>query len=139
MLAQDPSWLKREADLFHSQLFAVVPSSWLVEQYLSFHQKVGWLATFDESQVNTLRVVVERRLNAVGVEFWLRDPRALHPLTAKLTLVSYLAECERGHPRFCRRVSLSQPRALWRLGVEALKGGGLMMIGFVQRRRYGLL
>jgi hypothetical protein len=138
MLAHDPPWLEREVDLFHRHLFGAAPSPWLRGHYLAFHQEVKWLAEFDEPQARTLQVVVTRGLNAVGVEFWLRDPRVPHLLTVKLTLLSYLAECEQGHPQFGRKVTLGLPRALWRLGVESLKGAGLLMIGYVQRRRYGL-
>ena len=94
--------LTNEVNYFHKRLFDSAASADFTKAYIRAHMDLTDLAGSDEQQCRTVRLVIERRLDALGVEVFLRSRCTRHLLTRKLLLMNYLAECDASHPEFLR-------------------------------------
>jgi hypothetical protein len=130
--------LCREAHYLYQQCFQRRASSSLVERYKNAHAEIPELNRADAQETRTMYLIMEKKLNAPGIEPWLRNEKKHHILTSKLLLIMYLAECDAAHREFTRASSgrflgwVSMFSACWR-GVMRL------CIGAMQKNRYGLL
>lgn len=51
----------------------------------------------DDTEVQTVRTVIEKKLDAIAVEPWLRNKYRHHLLSKKIFLISYISECDAEH------------------------------------------
>lgn len=122
----------------HRELFRTDPPPELVSNYLRVHAEIPAFRLFEEGELRTVRTVVERRLDAVGIELWLRTRQnRRHALSAKLLLLSYLAECDARHNEFSRRSS-GLCRAIARMCLAIITAAGSGLRGRFQIAWYGL-
>lgn len=123
---------------FHASLFGRPPSASLAEAYLRAHADIEALGALDAAQRRSLQRIVERRLDAVAIEPWLRSKTGRrHPLGAKLLLISYLAETDAAHPEYSRASVL--PAGLCPLAVRVLSSAARMLRGLFQKAWHGIL
>jgi hypothetical protein len=94
--------LRSEALHLHRQIFRREPTAFLVDCYLRAHAEIPELNLTDDAHQRAMSVIVGRQLDAAGIEPWLRGGPKRHPLSAKLLLIAYLAECDACHPEFSR-------------------------------------
>jgi hypothetical protein len=130
--------LCEEARYLHISLFRRYPSNVISDAYVSAHAEIPDLCVFDERQIKTVHAVVVHRLDAVGIEPWLRGKRVRHALSAKMLLLVYLAECDACHPEFSRCASTGR-MALLNIGCAALKAGLCLLRGRIHKAWYGLV
>lgn len=130
--------LRQEAEHLHRRLFGCGASPQLVANYLRAHDALPELHDAPASQLNTMRTILTRRLDAVSVEPWLRNGYTRHILSRKLLLVSYLAECDAKHPEYAS--SSEGPVQGWlKLLLAGLKAGLGLARGWYLKARYGLV
>lgn len=129
--------LAREAAYLHQQLLRRVAPAALVENYLRAHAELPELSEAHAAQLRTVRVIVERGLDALGIEPWLRTRRVRHMLTRKLLLLAYLTECDAGQPEFRHR-STGSWLAWPRMGCAVVIAGVSLLRGRMQIGRHGL-
>lgn len=96
--------LIREVEFFHRQFFRCDASITFIEYYIKAHEEQPDLACASASELRTVRVIIEKELNAFGIEPWLRLGSERHLLSRKLLLLAYLAECDAGHLTFRQEV-----------------------------------
>src|SRR4051812_3124948 len=94
--------LKEEAVYLHHSLFGRSPSSEMLEAYGNAHDAIPELRQLPQSQYETVATVVAARLDAVGIEPWLRSAGRRHALSAKLLLLCFLVEAGGRAPEFDR-------------------------------------
>lgn len=136
--AFDMQVLRREADYLHRALFGREPMAMTVEHYVRAHSTLSALAQASVAEQSLVQSVLDRRLDALGVEPWLRGRGRRHLLTAKLLLLTYLGECDGNHPEFAR--SGTSIRSPWRAFLNtSLYASYRLMRGYLQLLRYGLL
>ena len=70
------------------------------EYYVRAHFEMFELRDAPDIQFSTVRAIVNKKLNAVLIEPWLRGGMRRHILSRKLLLISYLAECDADHPEY---------------------------------------
>lgn len=128
----------REVDYLHSLLFGRAANRTLVEAYLAVHSDLPDLMDADEEQRLAVREIVKSRLDALGIEPWLRTGHRRHLLSRKLLLISYLAECDAAHPEFRRRNAGCFRAFLW-LGFAGVLAAARLIRGRVQKVIRGLV
>lgn len=96
--------LTREIKFLHHQFFRYEASHQLIEDYLKAHKELFILADASDSEQRTVRIIIEKKLDALGIEPWLRTGVRRHLLSRKLLLVSYLVECDGAHPEYRQEV-----------------------------------
>lgn len=134
----DYSMLIREVDLLHRQIFGRVAPPGLVQHYVRAHAELADLTEASQQEIRTVRIVVERGLDASAIEPWLRSRPTTHLLTRKLLLVAYLAECDAEHPEFRRQVT-GRVRGFMQLGRSSALGVMHLLRGRLQKVLHGLL
>jgi hypothetical protein len=134
----DRKMLYEEARYLHLSMFRRCPADNVVDAYVRAHAEIPDLLAVDERQRRTVRLIVARRLDAAGIEPWLRGKRIRHSLSAKIMLLAYLAECDACHPEFARRVP-DRWIALANMGSAALTAIFRLMRGRLQKAWYGLV
>lgn len=130
--------LRLEAEYLHRCLFGRGASPELVGNYLAAHGAMAELHDAPSEQLNTMRTIIARRLDAVLVEPWLRKGKIRHLLSRKLLLISYLAECDANHPEYVS-YSAGFVRGWFKLLFAGLHAGFGLVIGRYLKARYGLL
>lgn len=133
----ESSALRLEVEYLHRQMFYREAPQVLIDGYLRAHSEIAELHCGSAQELRTLEVARTNGLDALGIEPWLRRPNHRHPLTIKLLLLSYLAECDALHPEFAH----GWPGA-GRLFIP-MAGLGIMALvrlvhGGIQKARYGL-
>lgn len=125
----------QEVRYLHFQLFGREASQGLIEAYVGVHHDRPELMEASAAEISTVGVVIKRRLDALGIEAYLRSRgRRRHLLTRKIMLINYLAECDGCHPEFSRR----SPGRLQ--GFLVLASVGLIgMVRLLRGRTEGLL
>ena len=113
------SLLAQEAKLFFSQLnpHLQLPAQ-MLEQYIKIHQERKDLFNATPVEQKTLTKIVEKKLDAVAIEPWLRQSPYRHLLTRKLLVLSYLEELNSPSTK----VELSIYRAFLTLPASLIKG-----------------
>jgi hypothetical protein len=131
--------LQAEVCYLHRQLFHRAPNDGLVSAYLRVHADLPELHSLDPQQLHTVRTVVTRRLDALGIEPWLRDKsKKRHALSVKLLLLSYLAETDASHPEYTRHGRVVQ--GVWAcMLLTTLSAVFRLLRGRVQAARHGLV
>ena len=94
----------REVKILHRQFFLCDASDGLIENYMRAHAELPDLARASDSELRTVRIIIEKGLNALGIEPWLRTGKERHLLSRKLLLIAYLAECDAEHPKFRQEI-----------------------------------
>lgn len=130
--------LCEEARYLHLRLFRRCSADSILDAYVRAHAEIPDLRAIDEQQLRTVRIIVARRLDAVGIEPWLRRKRTRHALSAKTLLLVYLAECDACHPEFSRRAADGR-MALANMGCAALAALFRLLRGRVQKAWHGLV
>jgi|RhiMetdeSRZDD1v2_1073273.scaffolds.fasta_scaffold466948_2 hypothetical protein len=130
--------LRDEAHLLHQQFFGRTATTDFVNLYLKAHAEIPDLLDASVAERRTVRLVFAKRLDACGLEPWLRAGTRRHLLSRKLMLVAYLAECDGAHPEF-RRAEVGRLRSWVTLSSCGLKGIFRLLRGRWQKARYGLL
>lgn len=93
----DPTELRREADWLHRCVFGNEVPPRVADRYVAAHAHLGIVQGVDVARI------VERRLDAEAIEFWLRRRRPDNALTQKLRTLLYLVEIEADYyPLFVR-------------------------------------
>lgn len=70
----------------------------MAQAYVQAHFDLPDLSLASEAEARTVRVIVDRKLDALAIEPWLRRGPRRHLLSRKLMLVAYVMECDGGHP-----------------------------------------
>lgn len=130
--------LNREANALYHQFFRHAAPQGLTESYTRAHAEMPGLAQVTDSELRTVRLVIERGLDALGIEPWLRSNSGRHLLSRKLLLIAYLAECDVTHPEYRQEV-----KGRFRSFVLLVRSVALAAIrlvrGRLQKTLYGLL
>lgn len=129
--------LTLEVEVLHRQFFRHDAPPKLIEGYWRAHAELPDLACRNSNQLRTIAVIIEKRLDALGIEPWLRSGSERHLLSRKLLLIAYLAESDAAHPEF-RKHAEGRMRSLAQLCRGALMAIRLVR-GRVQKALYGLL
>lgn len=135
---KDNYLLVSEVNYFHQQIFRRNAPNTFVEAYLAVHLDRYDLFIADEHQKQTVRLIVERKLDALGIELWLRSKNKNHLLSSKLQLMFYIAECDALHPEF-RFKATGHLQCFLRLGISGLYAGLRLVRGRIQKSLYGLV
>jgi hypothetical protein len=130
--------LAREAQLFHLQFFRSPAPQSLIDGYLKFHAEAPTLVQALPHELRTVAMIVEKRLDAIGIEPWLRRGATRHLLSRKLLLIAYLAECDPTYSCL-RQAVVGRQHSLVQLFVSAVAGGGRLLKGRIQKAVHGLL
>jgi len=129
--------LEKEAQYLYQQLFASLPSEMVVQDYVRAHSEIAALANPPVTQMRTLDVIVERGLDANGIEPFLRSGQSRHLLGKKMLLLAYLAQCS------AARETQAPARNPWWVLLEmsacVTAGAYSLARGYYQKWRYGLL
>ncbi len=130
--------LAHEAEVLHRLFFLTEPPSGFSEAYVQAHVASRGFAEAEECELRTVSIVVERSLDALGIEPWLRGRPRSHLLSRKLLLIAYLAECDAAHLEF-RREERGRLRAFARLGRAGFSAAVRLARGRLQIAMYGLV
>jgi hypothetical protein len=122
----------------YQSIFNRSPTSQIVDLYINAHSEIDELKQLDKRQIITVTRIVSAKLDAVGIEPWLRTHNRRHVLSIKLLLIMYLAESDANHPEF-RRHSVGSLKGYKRLVLAGLKGFTRMIIGSIQKAIYGIV
>lgn len=132
------SKLTQEVKILHLQFFQRDASQDFIERYQRFHKDLPEMTQATGGELRTVSVIIERRLDALGIEPWLRGGPTRHLLSRKLLLIAYLAECDAAHLE-SGRVVKGRWRSLLQLCGRAVWGSGQLFKGRLQKALYGLL
>jgi hypothetical protein len=130
--------LLHEVQVLHLQFFRCAAPKTLIDGYLRFHAESPNMVYATQDEHQTVATVVNKRLDALGIEPWLRGGSPRHLLSRKLLLIAYLAECDAAHPDY-RQAVRGCLRSFLQLGSSALVGGWHLLKGRLQMVAYGLL
>jgi hypothetical protein len=129
--------LRREAEYLHRALFGYASSTATSDYYVRAHSALSALSQASETERALVQCVVDRGLDAMGIESWLRGGGKRHLLSAKLLLLAYIGECDAGHAEFSR--SLSPNYSPWiALANASFSAGYRLLRGRMQLLRHGL-
>ena len=137
-LRVDEGKLVRELDVLHRQFFHTAAPPGMVENYIKAHAEVTELSWAGEMELRTVNIIIEKGLDALGIEPWLRSGPRRHLLTRKLLLIAYLAECDGRHPGFRYEVR-GWFRSISQLFSSASSACLHLLRGRLQKTYYGLL
>lgn len=127
-----------EARYFYRQLIGGEPSSLIICNYVRAHEEIAELRVIDAVQRRTVDLILASRLDAMGIEPWLRRGRVPHALGIKLRLLTYLGECGANHPKF-KRQSVGFLEACTNMGFSIILALFSLLRGYLQKLRHGLL
>lgn len=130
--------LTREAEVLHRQFFRRDVPQGFIDEYLKAHAELADMAQVSDSELRTVNIVIEKELDALGIEPWLRTGSKRHLLTRKLLLISYLAECDATHLEL-RQEIIGRVRSITRLCISGVWGIIRLINGRIQKAFYGLL
>ncbi len=130
-------FLREECNHFYRCFFGRLPTTQFVNQYLVAHSAIDGLLNPACLHDKSIELILLHKLHAVNIEPWLRTANPRHPLTTKLLLIAYIAECDGSHPVFTRKSSgklIGKLILLW----DSIKSGVNLLHGFVAVKIYGL-
>ena len=126
----DPRDLSAEARYLHSCLFAFpIPDS-VLERYVAAHEHLEFREDVDLSRV------IDRRLDAEAIEFFLRRRSPQNALTQKLRTLLYLVEIEAEYYSHFVRDEGSLLTSLPGLLLSPLRSACKLLKGAFQTRRH---
>jgi len=129
--------LEQEVNYFHYCLFDSPAPARLVNLYIEFNTDLADSVKVNSNDARTVSTIVMKRLDAVGIEFWLRRKGLRHQLSRKLMLIMYLAECDGEHLDF--RVCISGPLGGYKAVVVGLSKAFMhLFVGRIQVALYAL-
>lgn len=128
--------LKSEVGHLFACLFGEASQLQLVERYICAHKNIMELRDFPDVELRTVRIIVNKRLNAAMIEPWLRRKnRRRHAVSAKLLLLVYLAECGDESSGALRRGAQGRFQVVF----AATRGVLGLLGGFYLKLRHGLV
>lgn len=132
--------LDGESRYFHKCLFSEEAEPRFVELYRAVHLEQADLFAASDREIAGVARIVARRLDAAGIEPWLRRRSQRHLLSRKLLLATYLAEVDGQHlTKFGLQEHQSQCQ-LWCHIFFKIAGGVFRLTrGFMQAIRHDLL
>lgn len=130
--------LSHEVQVLHQQFFRSPAPHALIVKYLRFHAESPTLVKATPQELRTVATIVLRRLDALGIEPWLRGGPRRHLLSRKLLLIAYLGECDAEHLVF-RRAVTGRLSSYLQLCVAVLLGVWHLLVGRLQKVVHGLL
>lgn len=130
--------LTREVEVLHRQFFRRDATHGLIEGYMRAHAEVPDMARASDNELRTVRIIIEKKLDALGIEPWLRSGPERHLLTRKLLLTAYLAECDAAHPEFRQEVG-GRVHSLAQLCRSTALAAIQLLRGRLQKALYELL
>ena len=132
------SSLKHEAEVLHRQFFRCNAPDRLIENYIRVHEEQPELLMDCSKESRTVKIIVEKNLDALGIEICLRTGSKRHLLSRKLLLLAYLAECDGLHPKF-RQVAKGRVHSLMQLCASIISAAFHWFKGKCQMAIYGLV
>jgi len=137
-MLSDIGQLTHEVQVLHLQFFDKAAPQELIKAYVKFHIDSPKLVQATNEEIQTVVTVINKELDAFGIEPWLRGGPTRHLLSRKLLLISYLAECDAAHLEYSQLL-----KGRWRTFVQLLcnsvNGIGHLLKGRFQKALYGLL
>ncbi len=130
--------LTREVEVLHRQFFLCDAPQGLINEYLRAHAELPDMTRASDSELRTVRVIIEKELDALGIEPWLRTGSERHLLSRKLLLTAYLAECDATHPEFRQEVN-GRIHSLAHVCRTTALAAFHLLRGRLQKALYGLL
>jgi len=130
--------LSHEVKVLHRQFFKSDAPKELIKNYIKCHSDMPEMTDAKDSEFRTVRIVIEKELDALGIEPWLRSGSTRHLLSRKILLISYLAECDALHLEFRKEVRGFFCCLVYLFRILA-SGGFHLSQGFLQKVIYGLL
>ena len=127
-----------EIRYLYTLIFHRYPTNKIIEFYLRAHAEITDFRDADKSQLETVRIIVTRRLDAIGIEPFFRGGEVRHILASKMLLLAYLAECEGAHSEFLHDNSCGH-MALVSIFFAAIQAAIHIMRGCIQKAWYGLV
>jgi len=137
-MLNDICHLTHEVQVLHSQCFGRAAPQELIKAYVKFHIESPKLVEATNEEIQTLVTVINKELDAFGIEPWLRGGPTRHLLSRKLLLISYLAECDAAHLESSQLLK-GRWRILLQLFCNSVNGIGYLLKGRFQKALYGLL
>lgn len=138
--SNDLNLMRREAIFFYEGLFKRCPNQKVVSNYVKAHLELPELRNLDKSELLSVRTIIQKQLNFIGIEPWLRSKNLTrrHALTVKMLLLMYLAECSGDSRVFSREpISLGTLFHL-RLIFTGISSALVMVHGLAQKKIYGI-
>jgi hypothetical protein len=132
-----PDELRKEAVFLYKAAFNKSIPDTLLERYLRAHADLTKQLEGAPFELQIVKTIIEKNLDPVGIEPWLRKKgRQHHLLTRKLLLLSFLNECG-GNPA---GISRSPDRfALPCMALTVCAAALALLRGRIQAARYGLV
>jgi hypothetical protein len=130
--------LTREVEILHRQFFRRDAPHELIKNYTRAHAELSSVWQASASELRTVRIIIAKELNALGIEPWLRSGSERHLLSRKLLLIAYLAECDATHLEF-RREEKGRVRSLAQLCRSSALAAVYLLRGRFQKALHGLL
>ena len=130
-------FLRAECKYLYRCFFGRSPTIEFVNQYLAAHAVIDGLLNSSCLYDKSIELILLHKLHAIHIEPWLRVASPRHPLTTKLLLIAYIAECDGKHLEFTRQSSgklIGKFRMLW----DLIKCGVNLLHGFFVVKIYGL-
>jgi hypothetical protein len=84
--------LKKEVIYFHELVFQTKPNVHIIEQYEKVHQ--CYSASFTLKDQHWIDHLIDKKVNIIPLEFFLRVMRKNASLSQKLQVLTYLTECD---------------------------------------------
>ena len=139
MKPQERKILHEEAKYLYRCIFSRDPSFDILNAYINVHRELPELKAIKIEHYRTLRVIVKYRLDALGIEFWLRQKGKYHPLRSKTILLSYLSECDATHAEFSRFIFSNTIKSIFYIHFILFKTSFSCLRGGLQKIFYGLV
>ena len=100
--------LKKEAIFFHSQIFGYPPNEELINHYCNAHFEISVFLHIKPGERKCIDLILSKKLDALGIEFWTRKFSLFSILTSKLLLISYIAESDGKHIEYYKKNTISK-------------------------------
>ena len=133
-----PANLLDEAKFLHRQFFFREAPERFCEQYILAHSVIRDLDPRNEQEFRTMKIIIQKNLDALGIEIWLRKKSIRHLLSCKILLIAYLAECDGSHPEI-RSEANGRFESFLFLTHNIFLGSIRLLKGWIQKAWYGLL
>lgn len=135
MAYQSTIQLRNEIIFLFHVMFKRTPCDIIITSYINANQDLHLFCT--KEQYQSIEKICALKLNAVGIEPWLRTKADRHPLSSKLLLISYLEECTNAHGFQNKHISrFSKFMTCFGAGLKSFFS---LMQGFYQKRKYDLV
>jgi hypothetical protein len=136
-MVNEQAVLRAEVCYLYESLFGHAPSQNLINLYLRAHTEIPHLRAINHDQLRVVRQIIALKLDASGINFWLRRiGRDHHLLTMKLGTLVYLTECGGSYGQFTR--TEKRRFILLRMTAIVLRAVLSALRGKYQILRYGL-